>query len=173
MTRTSVPRLEMPIAASPLAIMVTISLFCEASFTTFGFNAFRKFDDVRLGHDEEVLVRVKREDKRSDTDRTGGALDLADTAVAIGERVGEAATERSDRLVERKFGVQQSPIAQQLRARADARAHGPDEQLARSGLRDVDVCHLDSARGDEQQPASLHDGFTSGFPTGTIRARRR
>ena len=44
LTRTSVPRLEIPIAASPLAIIVTISLFCEASLTMLGLRAPKKFD---------------------------------------------------------------------------------------------------------------------------------
>ena len=34
----------MPIAASPLAIIEMISLFCDASLTTFGLSAYRKPD---------------------------------------------------------------------------------------------------------------------------------
>ena len=40
-TRSSVPRLVMPIHADPSASARTTSLFCDASLSTFGLNAFR------------------------------------------------------------------------------------------------------------------------------------
>src|SRR6478736_1247493 len=51
LTRMSVPRLEIPIAASPLAIIEMISLFCDASLMMFGLSDPRKLaaDEIWSG----------------------------------------------------------------------------------------------------------------------------
>src|SRR5262245_155886 len=51
LTRMSVPRFEMPMAASPLAIIEMISLFCDASLMMFGLSDPRKLaaDEIWSG----------------------------------------------------------------------------------------------------------------------------
>jgi hypothetical protein len=121
-----------------------------------GVGAGRERDDVGLGGDEPVLVRVEGEDQRSRRHRAGGPLDGSDAAVAVRERIAEAAAERPDALVQGEVGVELAAVAEQLGAGADARTQRPDEHLAGAGLGDVDGRQLHAARGEEHQSASQH-----------------
>ena len=57
LTRSSVPRFVIPIHAEPSASARTTSLFCDASFRTFGFNSFRKSFAARdLGRRHRVRL---------------------------------------------------------------------------------------------------------------------
>ena len=131
-------------------------------------------DDVVLGDDEPVLVRVEREDQRPRRHRAGRALDLADAAVAVGERIAEGAAERPDALVQREVRVELAAVGEQLGAGADprVRACGPAARPGPGSGRSTGASS--TRRGATNSSRTACTPFTSrvGFAWLLIAARR-
>src|SRR4029453_9091812 len=76
-------------------------------------------------------------------------LDGSNGAVAVRERVFEAATESGERRVLRNAGVELAPIGEHLRAAADPGELSSDDEVSWPGLRNGHVRQLDKIRRDE------------------------
>ena len=85
--------------------------------------------DNTTGVDEAVLMRVEGEHQGAFGELGAALLDDPDAAVAVAERVAERPAEDTDRLVERKIGIELTAKGEQLGPGADAREQRADEDL--------------------------------------------
>ena len=102
-------------------------------------------------YDDGVIARLARD-----------RFHVTDGAVAVAERVGEAAAEGVDALVDLQVGRELAAVGEQFRPRAHARARRSHEYVAVLDRGDVDRPQRDLSGSDEPQGA-IHPGDRATF----------